>query len=327
MKNNPTFVSWSRSGSLARVASAALLVATAMAAAQPSPFAATDRSDPRAIIYRLYGCSEARCQNPTTPATEVYSSTLRRLTSQAELGKTKHGEPCYDNDFLEASNGGLNVVRITVDLLSSAEMSPSYKVFGVHVFRQRGSDAALQDLPVTMSFVWESDGWALDDILDGSAQQDPRALPSSLRMALLQCSDVAPKLTLLPGQYFDSANGRVYQYVAAPGITWQQALNQAASKSVNGVFGSLAAVDSQAELDFIESTVIPGGAQTANVYVGGRQVAPGKWVWVAGPNEGTVFWNNGSVGAFSPWDPIYSLSSGAPASPRSRSSPYIYLNS
>lgn len=130
-----------------------------------------------------------------------------------------------------------------------------------------------------------------------------------------------------PDQYFYSANGREYEYVAAPGITWQEAFFRAASKSLNGVSGYLASVTSQAELDFIENTVIPGGARTANVYLGGQQVALGKWVWVAGPEAGLVFWNKGPVGTFAPWDPIYSLSSGASASPNSGRSSYLYLNS
>lgn len=136
-----------------------------------------------------------------------------------------------------------------------------------------------------------------------------------------------PKLMLSPGQYLDNTTGNVYQYVAAPGITWQQAFTQAASKSINGVSGYLATITSQAELDFIENTVIPGGTATGNVYIGGRQVAPGKWVWAAGPKLGSIFWNKGPVGAFAAWDPIYSLSRDAPAPTNSPRMPYVYLNS
>ena len=140
-------------------------------------------------------------------------------------------------------------------------------------------------------------------------------------------AQTTPKLMLSPGQYLDNANGDVYQYVATPGITWQQALIRAAEKSINGFSGYLAIITSQAELEFIENNVIPGGTDTPNVYIGGRQVGPGKWAWVAGPEAGSVFWDKGPVGAFAPWDPVYSLSRGAPASPNSASMPYVYLNS
>lgn len=101
-------------------------------------------------------------------------------------------------------------------------------------------------------------------------------------------AQTTPKLMLSPGQYLDNANGDVYQYVATPGITWQQALIRAAEKSINGFSGYLAIITSQAELEFIENNVIPGGTDTPNVYIGGRQVGPGKWAWVAGPEAGSV---------------------------------------
>ncbi len=110
-----------------------------------------------------------------------------------------------------------------------------------------------------------------------------------------------------PGQFLFDGNGHVYEYIAAPGITWEKAHVLAASKRFKDSRGYLANVTSQAELDFLETVVIPGGAHTANIYLGGQQISPGKWVWLRGPENGTVFWNNGSVGAFAPWDTIYAL--------------------
>ncbi len=130
-----------------------------------------------------------------------------------------------------------------------------------------------------------------------------------------------------PGQFLFDGNGHVYEYIAAPGITWEKAHVLAASKRFKDSRGYLANVTSQAELDFLETVVIPGGAHTANIYLGGQQISPGKWVWLRGPENGTVFWNNGSVGAFAPWDTIYALSRSGPASPNANGSPYLYLNS
>jgi hypothetical protein len=113
-------------------------------------------------------------------------------------------------------------------------------------------------------------------------EQPTATPPSPVTSQQPDIVQTTPQSILSPGQYLYKANGNVYQYVSSPGITWSKAFTQAASKSINGVPGYLAAITSQAELDFIENTVIPGGAGTGNVYIGGRQVAPGKWAWAAG---------------------------------------------
>ena len=142
-------------------------------------------------------------------------------------------------------------------------------------------------------------------------------------------SGSVPAPTLSEGQYLNSANGQIYEYVDAPGISWAEAARRAASKSINGRRGHLATIKSRAELNFIESTVIPGGPQTANVFIGGRRV-PGTqavWQWAAGPYAGRAFWNNGPTGgAPTLWDPIYALGQDAPAGPSNDAEPYLYLN-
>jgi hypothetical protein len=152
-----------------------------------------------------------------------------------------------------------------------------------------------------------------------------------LVLAVLACPDLAEagtgcgyfaNVTLGPTQGSWSGNCHVYQYIEAPGISWERANSIASLMQLGGVNGYLATLE---ELDFAES-VIPGGAAgTANVYIGGARVWNTKatWRWQTGP-KGTVFWDNGPVGAFAPWDPIYAL--GGPASPDNPKTPVLFLN-
>jgi hypothetical protein len=134
------------------------------------------------------------------------------------------------------------------------------------------------------------------------------------------------KVTLGGTQGSWSANCHVYQYVEAPGISWERANSIASLMQLGGKSGYLATLTSQEEIDFAES-VIPGGAAgTANVYVGGARVwnTTAKWRWETGPEQGTVFWDGRNVGRFAPWDPIYAL--GGPATPDNPKTPFLFLN-
>lgn len=116
-------------------------------------------------------------------------------------------------------------------------------------------------------------------------------------------SGAACKPTLSAGQYFNPANGHVYQYMANPWQSWQQAEAVAEATVVGGAPGYLATITSQAELDFIES-IIPGGASVDNTYIGGYLVpnSGATYEWAVGPEKGTVFWQNGPVaGEFATW--------------------------
>jgi hypothetical protein len=131
------------------------------------------------------------------------------------------------------------------------------------------------------------------------------------------------------GARLDGATGRLFQYVSAPGITWDQAAAGASSMRSNGRLGHLATIESQAELEFIENHVIPGGTAVANIYVGGRRLAgtAATWVWATGPSDGQIFWKNGPVAdSFAPWDPEYALGPNAPTGPKSGAKPVLYLN-
>lgn len=131
------------------------------------------------------------------------------------------------------------------------------------------------------------------------------------------------------GQHISGENGRVYQYISAPGISWHEAADRASRLEFNGKHGYLAVITSDSELRFIENRVIPGGAIVGNVYIGGERVAgtTATWKWAAGPEAGTIFWQNGpKADRFTPWDPVYALGAGAPAGPDKPGQSFLYLN-
>ena len=114
-----------------------------------------------------------------------------------------------------------------------------------------------------------------------------------------------PPAPLGPNQVYNPANGHVYEYVAHGTISWDAAKSEANSKTYCGVNGYLVNITSQAELDFIENSVAPGGPNSLNTFIGGALVSgsTSKWQWVDGPEKGTVFWDNGPVeGQFASWD-------------------------
>lgn len=92
------------------------------------------------------------------------------------------------------------------------------------------------------------------------------------------------------GLYF-SGNGHFYEYVTSPGITWNDAVQQAATKTLFGLTGYLVTITSQAENDFILNKTNSLG------WIGARDInrnitdgsfitgvlSDGDWRWVTGP--------------------------------------------
>lgn len=108
----------------------------------------------------------------------------------------------------------------------------------------------------------------------------------------------------------EAPTGHAYQYIAAPGLTWEQARDAAAKRSHNGMKGYLATINDEAEFQFVMDKVFLSVADVT--YLGGRQTAPNEWRWVTGPDaamdggKGRLFWTgnaNGKVaeGAYANW--------------------------
>ena len=97
-----------------------------------------------------------------------------------------------------------------------------------------------------------------------------------------------------------SAN-HAYQFIAAPGVTWDKARGDAAALSWQGHAGYLATIEDAGEYQFIVDHVFPH-AYPDVTYLGGRQTAPGEWRWVTGPSaaaeggKGLLFWRGDEQG-------------------------------
>jgi hypothetical protein len=109
------------------------------------------------------------------------------------------------------------------------------------------------------------------------------------------------------GNLICGLNVHSYQYISAAGITWESAAQSASSMSSSGTSCYLATITTQAEMDYVETYVIPGGTSVGNIYIGSRrtQGTTDQWYWAFGPETGVIFWSNGqAVGSnFPGWDP------------------------
>jgi len=104
------------------------------------------------------------------------------------------------------------------------------------------------------------------------------------------------------GKFFNPANGHYYEFVNNPGISWNNALTAAASRTLYGMNGYLATVTSAEENAFIAPKL--GGTG----WMGASDAAvEGQWRWVSGPEAGQQIstpwtpWNLYSSGGYSNW--------------------------
>ena len=99
-------------------------------------------------------------------------------------------------------------------------------------------------------------------------------------------------------------NGHAYQFVVAPGLSWDAARAAAEKRFWKswGHPGYLATIDDATEYQFIMDRLFSHGYPDVT-YLGGRQTAPGEWRWVTGPDgaaeggKGTLFWTGDEQGA------------------------------
>jgi gliding motility-associated-like protein len=101
---------------------------------------------------------------------------------------------------------------------------------------------------------------------------------------------------------FLPSTGHYYFYVAALGINWDDARDQAAQSDYFGLQGYLATITTP------EEAQLAGEQSPGTGWIGGSDAAQeGVWRWVTGPEAGTIFWNgqaNGSApnGEFAFWN-------------------------
>ena len=114
------------------------------------------------------------------------------------------------------------------------------------------------------------------------------ALPAALSCTLLLLS--ATRSTAAPGFFGNNA----YEFVAAPGISYDAAKAAAAAATFKGVNGHLVTIFSAAENDFV-FRLLNGVDQS--IWLGATDAAvEGQWRWVTGEQ----FWQGNAGGAVGP---------------------------
>jgi hypothetical protein len=94
---------------------------------------------------------------------------------------------------------------------------------------------------------------------------------------------------------FPGPDGHYYLFVDAPGISWEDALDDSATHSFGGYSGHLVTVTSEQEMAFVVQLVNGREAWLA----GSDAAQEDEWRWVAGPETGQVFFANGGPNGFS----------------------------
>ncbi|MEB3293158.1 MAG: hypothetical protein VKJ24_08350 [Synechococcales bacterium] len=95
-------------------------------------------------------------------------------------------------------------------------------------------------------------------------------------------------------------------------LTWSEARDLAAARTLFGLQGYLLTITSQTENDFVTQRLqglnvtnkgwIGGSDDVPTVTAaGGASPAEGKWFWVTGPERGTLFWNGGQTVTYANW--------------------------
>lgn len=114
-------------------------------------------------------------------------------------------------------------------------------------------------------------------------------IPAAVLAALLSGSAMAA-----PVQW--AGNGHYYEFISAA-TGFDQALAAAAGSSFNGQQGYLATVTSADEQAFIFGSV----TSSATWFSGSDREIEGTWKWLAGPEAGTIFWQNGATLTYANW--------------------------
>lgn len=113
-------------------------------------------------------------------------------------------------------------------------------------------------------------------------------------VSILFSLGIASAASAVPIQWSSGAGGNDhwYEFISAPGISWQTAQTNALATSYLGLEGYLVTITSQNEETFVAA--LATGVRT---YIGANDEAvQGEWRWIDGPEAGTLFWQGNASG-------------------------------
>ena len=113
-------------------------------------------------------------------------------------------------------------------------------------------------------------------------------MKSCISMSLIVAAALA---VAVPANASTIYNGHQYDYIAAPSITWDDALTAATGM---GAGWNLASITSGGENTFLIGLLGPAVGERNHVWIGGNDVAV----------EGTYVWSNGDAFGYSDWHTI-----------------------
>ncbi len=88
-----------------------------------------------------------------------------------------------------------------------------------------------------------------------------------------------------------SGTGHYYEYISSPTISWTSANTAASARIYNGMEGYLVTITSAGENAFVVNKMAGSG------WIGASDAAlNNRWVWAAGPETGTQFWQGLDAG-------------------------------
>lgn len=122
---------------------------------------------------------------------------------------------------------------------------------------------------------------------DGDDILDARTLNTAPSIA----DQVSAILAANPGVTYDAASNSFYMYETT-NYTWDQAVTNANSTTINGIGGHLAVITSSAENSYVASLI------SSDSWIGASDAGTeGNWVWVGGPDDGQMFWQGTATGS------------------------------
>ena len=192
----------------------------------------------------------------------------------------------------------------TMSIVPSASSEPFSDSFDVSGFASSatllitlsvsGMQGASISIPATSGLTLEYGYWSWTNVSSISFTGQQASVNNALDSLTFQSGNMEGSATVSisvqekqSGTFFYEGTGNLYKYFPSYGISYQQAKQDAATSTLNGITGHLVAITSQGEQNFVNSKI--QGA--TNIWIAASDTAnEGIWTVDAGPENGQQIW-------------------------------------